>query len=162
MTLDGDLTTRVVDHIHKDTGLSIDVVRTVIASLGTMPSPDLEDSASVAKNTKVPLRLPEFNVKLMRVRDGDSLESPELGQRTKFGGSPNRIQGGAPWPTCPHYHTELSFVAQIDSIEHQCKQNPHSVDSGSSDQKWMFGDVGMIYVYYCFDCGHTEAERACY
>ena len=112
-----------------------DRVRTVIASLGTMPSPDLEDSASVSKNTKVPLRLPEFNVKLMRVRDGDSLESPELGQRTKFGGSPNRIQGGAPWPTCPHCHTELSFVAQIDSIEHQCKQNPHSVDSGSSDQK---------------------------
>lgn len=162
MALDGDLTKRIVEHVHKDTGLSIDVVRTVIASLNTMPSPDVEDSASVSKDTKVPLELPEFSVKLIRVKDGAPLESQELGQRTKLGGLPNRIQDGAPWPTCPHCREGLSFVAQIDSIEHQCNQNPHSVDAGSSDQKWMFGDVGMIYVYYCFDCGHTEADSACY
>lgn len=162
MTLDGDLAAQIVEHVHKDTGLSIDVVSAVIASLKTMPSPDVGDSVTVSKSTKVPLELPEFSVKLIRVKDGDSLECHELGQRTKFGGLPNRIQDGAPWPTCPHCHADLSFVAQIDSIEHQCNQNPHSVDAGSNGQKWMFGDVGMIYVYYCFDCGHAEADSAWY
>ena len=55
----------------------------------------------------------------------------------------------------------MTFVAQIDSVEHQWKSNPHSVDALSDDQKWMFGDVGMIYVFFCFNCLEPHAEFEC-
>jgi hypothetical protein len=36
------------------------------------------------------------------------------------------------------------------------------VNCFSSERKWMFCDVGMIYVFYCFECGHTEASTEFY
>jgi hypothetical protein len=27
---------------------------------------------------------------------------------------------------------------------------------------YMFGDVGMIYVFFCFDCCHTASLMQCY
>jgi len=55
----------------------------------------------------------------------------------------------------------MTFVAQIDSVEHDWASNPHRVDALSDDQKWMFGDVGMIYVFFCFDCLQPHAEFEC-
>jgi len=55
----------------------------------------------------------------------------------------------------------MTFVAQIDSVEHAWESNPHAVDALSDDQKWMFGDVGMIYVFHCFDCMTAQSIVQC-
>jgi hypothetical protein len=37
------------------------------------------------------------------------------------------------------------------SIEHENKHNPLSKPA-LGHQHYMFGDVGMIYIFFCFDC----------
>jgi len=74
-----------------------------------------------------------------------------LGLRTKFGGTPQWVQDEET-PTCPHCAETMTFVAQIDSFEHQSTNNPNSRDAIHGNQQFMFGDVGMIYVFFCFDC----------
>jgi len=54
----------------------------------------------------------------------------------------------------------MSFVAQIDSFEHNDENNPNRRDYGK--QHFMFGDVGMIYVWFCFDCLVPFATMDCY
>ena len=105
--------------------------------------------------------LPEFRVSLTRLQSGETAYSTDgphyenQGQRTKLGGNPDWIQSEDA-PLCPDCDELMSFVAQVDSVEHQWKSNPHSVDALSHDQKWMFGDVGMIYVFFCFECCNTR------
>jgi hypothetical protein len=115
--------------------------------------------------------LPEFRVTLTRLKNGetaypideDGFSEDMEGQRTKLGGLPESIQGGVDdLPKCPDCQKEMLFVAQIDSIEHQWETNPHSVDALSEDQKWMFGDVGMIYVFFCKECLRAHADFECY
>ena len=75
-----------------------------------------------------------------------------LGLRTKFGGIPDSIQGvhdDKP-KTCPGCFQPMHFVAQLDSFEFNGKANPNRQDYG--DTQFMFGDVGMIYVWFCFKC----------
>src|SRR5690349_17495075 len=96
--------------------------------------------------------LPEFRVTLTRLKKGESAypisdDAPHheyQGRRTKLGGAPDWGQNEN-FPVCDSCKKKMTFVAQIDSVEHQSKSNPHSVPAGSKDQKWMFGDVGMIY-----------------
>jgi hypothetical protein len=78
-----------------------------------------------------------------------------LGLRTKLGGEPEWIQSDDT-PACPHCNQPMKFVAQIDSIEHQADNNPWSLPA-LGDQDYMFEDVGMIYVFFCFDCGQPTA-----
>src|SRR5947209_6016712 len=96
-------------------------------------------------------RLPEFRVSLSAVTAGEEaidLPYPDnLGQRTKLGGDPIWIQGDET-PLCPRCREEMSFVAQIDSIGHTALE-PAGL--------FMFGDVGMLYLFYCFGCGGTDA-----
>jgi hypothetical protein len=114
--------------------------------------------------------LPEFRVTLTRLNDGETAypqgaEIPHYeyqGQRSKFGGTPDHIQGESPNPECPQCSQRMTFVAQIDSVEHDWPSNPHAVDALSDDRKWMFCDVGMIYVFYCFDCLHPLATSEFY
>ena len=115
--------------------------------------------------------LPEFRVNLTRLKpgetaypvDGDGFSEDMEGQRTKLGGLPESIQGGGEeLPDCPSCGNKLLFVAQIDSVEHQWSTNPHSVNALSKDQKWMFGDVGMIYVFFCKECLEAHADFECY
>lgn len=111
------------------------------------------------------MELPEFRIALTRLAPGESAypivedERYEeyLGQRSKLGGKPDLAFGERELPKCPQCDQEMVFVAQIDSIEHDSPSNPHAVNSGSEDQKWMFADVGMIYVFYCFECIHADA-----
>ena len=114
--------------------------------------------------------LPEFRVILERVADGEQayprgegVKHYEYhGRRTKLGGNPDFLQQAQDArPPCPKCKKDMAFVAQIDSVEHQWKSNPHSVSALSDDQKWMFGDVGMIYVFFCFDCYEPFAYFEC-
>ena len=105
--------------------------------------------------------LPEYQVSLSRVPKREKalpnkLTSDHLGLRTKLGGEPNWDEYDER-PTCAGCDKPMSFVAQIDSIEHDYPNNPNRVDCFSKDQKWMFGDVGMIYVFFCFNCLEAEA-----
>ena len=110
--------------------------------------------------------LPEFRVMLTRLQPGETAypsDGPHYedhGQRTKLGGNPDWIQS-ADVPRCQDCDELMSFVAQIDSVEHQWESNPHSVDALSDKQKWMFGDVGMIYVFFCFECCTTSSVFQC-
>lgn len=103
--------------------------------------------------------LPEIRVRLERVPAGEraiELDYPDnLGQRTKLGGAPDWIQGDET-PECSECGEPMSFVAQIDSIEHDSPRNPlHRRFPTPKD--YMFGDVGMIYVFFCFPCGQSTS-----
>ena len=105
--------------------------------------------------------LPEFRVTLTRLELGEEAYPRDgsydwLGQRTKLGGEPDWDQHDER-PMCPSCEKPMSFVAQIDSVEHLSKTNPHGVDPIGPNQKWMFVDVGMIYVFYCFECLETQS-----
>ena len=109
--------------------------------------------------------LPEFRVTLTRLNEGEAAYPTEAhfeshGQRTKLGGSPDWIQTDES-PTCAVCDVSMTFVAQIDSVEHQWNSNPHSIEALSGNQKWMFGDVGMIYVFFCFECLSTHSVFQC-
>jgi hypothetical protein len=108
--------------------------------------------------------LPEFRVELSRVKRGEravQLDYPDhLGMRTQLGGEPDWIQDPEP-PACAECHSEMTFVAQIDSIEHDSKHNPMRRPA-LGKQDWMFGDVGMIYVFFCFPCATTQSVFQCY
>ena len=96
-----------------------------------------------------------------RVADGESAVHPkQLGERSKLGGVPNWEQADET-PECPNCAQEMTFIAQIDSIEQQSKTNPHSISELSKDQQYMFGDVGLIYVFFCFDCLQSRAVFQC-
>jgi len=89
-------------------------------------------------------------------------EPDDLGLRTKFGGEPDAIQGGGDdgEKTCPQCFRRMHFVAQIDSFEFNGENNPNRKDYG--DEQFMFGDVGMIYVWFCFNCLTPHAAIECY
>jgi uncharacterized protein YwqG len=91
----------------------------------------------------------------VRLKDPDN-----LGLRTKLGGKPDWIQDDQT-PTCRSCRKSMTFIAQIDSIEHDSDKNPLRRDC-LGHQDYMFGDVGMIYVFFCFDCGRTASEFQCY
>src|SRR5438105_476173 len=102
----------------------------------------------------LPEILREYRVRIIPVeRAGPLPADPEnLGRRSKFGGSPDAIQGGGDLEQrrCLECYALMHFVAQIDSFEHMSDSNPNAKDY--RDQQFMFGDVGMIYVWFCFQC----------
>ena len=115
-------------------------------------------------------QLPEFRVTLERVREGETAyprgadvrSYKYLGQRTQLGGAPDYMQQAQDArPACSTCGKDMTFVAQIDSVEHQSPNNPHGVDALSDERKWMFGDVGMIYVFFCFTCLEPAAYFEC-
>ena len=87
--------------------------------------------------------LREYKVSLTPCKPGEYAVDPDsvdnLGIRTKLGGEPDWEQGDER-PTCSTCTTEMSFVAQVDSIEHQSKKNPHSKKAIGDEQDFMFGD----------------------
>lgn len=63
-----------------------------------------------------------------------------VGRRHKLGGVPDWVQS-AEAPTCPDCHALMTFYGQLDSV-------------GDSI---CLADVGMIYVFVCFDCFTTTS-----
>ena len=103
----------------------------------------------------------EYRVRIVPAeRAGPTPRPPDdLGLRTKFGGVPDAIQDADP-VQCSGCFRPMHFVAQLDSFEHKGERNPRSQDY--PDQPFMFGDVGMIYVYFCFACLTPHATLQSY
>jgi uncharacterized protein YwqG len=112
-------------------------------------------------HTFMPKTLREYKVKFERVQSGQQAISVKaLGLMSKLGGEPDWVQGDET-PVCSGCGQPLSFVGQIDSIEHDESHNPHAVDCLSDEQEYMFGDVGMFYIFFCFDCMETKSVFQC-
>jgi hypothetical protein len=108
---------------------------------------------------QMPKTLREYTMFFARPAKGKkAVDRYALGERSKLGGKPDWLQYDAT-PNCESCRDRMTFVAQIDSIEMYTKQNPHAIDSirHRSKQQYMFGDVGMLYVFYCFDCLKTKS-----
>jgi hypothetical protein len=65
---------------------------------------------------------------------------PPAGERHRIGGEPDFIQADE-WPRCPRCGNVMTFYAQLDSLNDEIS----------------LGDVGMIYVFACFDCLEVRA-----
>jgi hypothetical protein len=79
----------------------------------------------------------------------------ESGQASKLGGTPNWLQGDET-PTCPHCKEKMTFIGQLDSIEHEAKENPHSINALSGKQHYLFGDAGLLFTFLCFECSEPK------
>jgi hypothetical protein len=107
--------------------------------------------------------LREYRVRIIPAeRAGPQPKEPDnLGRRTKFGGRPDAIQpGDDEEKRCPQCFGPMHFIAQIDSFEFNGDNNPNR--KGFEDAHFMFGDVGMIYVWFCFQCLSPQAEMESY
>jgi uncharacterized protein YwqG len=79
----------------------------------------------------------------------DKIEYPDnLGKRSKLGGSPDWIQESEK-VICSKCKKPMEFVGQIDSMDYTGEIEP--------EPEYMFGDVGMIYVFFCFECLVTKS-----
>jgi Domain of unknown function (DUF1963) len=65
---------------------------------------------------------------------------PPAGEHHRIGGHPDFIQKEQ-HPRCPSCENALTFYAQLDSL----------------NDEFVLGDVGMIYVFVCFDCLEVRA-----
>jgi uncharacterized protein YwqG len=83
----------------------------------------------------------------------DLTDRTALGRRSKFGGRPTWEQRDET-PTCPDCGKSMVFVAQLDSI---------GFDAGNvvGVEDYIFGDVGLIYVFFCFEDGKTSSVFQC-
>jgi uncharacterized protein YwqG len=97
----------------------------------------------------VPDLLPAFRI-ITEPLPQDLLDRKALGQRSKFGGKPTWEQGDET-PTCPECGKTMVFVAQLDSIGFDQK----------NAEGYIFGDVGLIYVFFSFDDGNTRSIFQC-
>jgi hypothetical protein len=85
--------------------------------------------------------IPKFSLKPIPMDDNArqlqpfQWASPEVGNRHQLGGTPSFLQK-ANIPTCPICRKEMTFYAQLDSI----------------NDEFIIADCGMIYVFVCFDC----------
>lgn len=83
-------------------------------------------------------------LKITTSNEIDNLPYPEnLGKRSKFGGAPEWIQQDET-PICLNCNTKMTFVVQIDSIDYSGDIKPK--------EEYMFGDVGILYNFFCFEC----------
>ena len=101
-----------------------------------------------------PERLREYRTKIVPIEDAPppAPYPDHLGYRTKFGGTPEAIQpGGDDERTCEVCFQPLRFIAQIDSFGY-----------GQPEAQFMFGDVGMIYVWSCLHCQTPSATTSSY
>lgn len=102
----------------------------------------------------MPDQLPVFRI-IAESMPGDLLDpkSPKtLGRRSKFGGQPTWEQEDET-PTCPQCGESMVFVAQLDSIGFDQR--------GTAAEPYIFGDVGLIYVFFCFEDGETRSIFQC-
>ena len=66
----------------------------------------------------------------------------DIGRRHQLGGSPTFLQPKAAcYPVCKECKQEMTFYAQIDSI----------------NDEFCIADCGMIYLFLCFECNTVES-----
>lgn len=110
--------------------------------------------------------LKEYKIILQEVPEGEEStgsDDDNVGFRSKLGGEPNWIQE-PDVPVCPDCEIPMTFVGQIDSIEQMKYTHNDSliIELPTPGIKYDFGDAGMLYVFYCFHCSHTESVFQCY
>jgi hypothetical protein len=71
---------------------------------------------------------------------GFKLAEANVGRRHKLGGSPDWLQAPE-LPACPDCSHPMTFYGQLDSIGDEIA----------------LADVGMTYVFVCFDCFTTKS-----
>ena len=106
--------------------------------------------------------LREYRVKIVPAHEAgpQPVYPNNFGLRTKFGGTPEHIQEEEePTRRCSACGHRMHFVAQLDSFEFNGENNPNRKDYG--DEQFMFADVGMIYVWFCFSCATPAASLEC-
>ena len=124
---------------------------------------DWNDNAVSKKSSPKPFGpLREYRIRFEKVAKGKrAVPDPmRLGVRSKLGGKPDWVQYPE-IPKCPECKRRMTFVAQIDSMEHDEKHNPNAIDCMSDRQQYMYGDVGMIYVFMCYSCMTTQSVVQC-
>jgi uncharacterized protein YwqG len=90
--------------------------------------------------------LPEYKLELLPTNKeaenaiGFPMSMPDIGKRSKLGGTPSFIQIDD-WPVCPCCKEKMTFYAQLDAI----------------GDGYDIADCGMIYVFICFDCFETKS-----
>lgn len=103
-------------------------------------------------------KLPEVTVELIKLPRHIQVDkrnpSDNIGGRTKLGGDPTWIQEDST-PSCPECQQKMSFVGQIDSID-------NLLENKTIIEDYMFGDMGMIYIFFCFDCNTTDSIFQCF
>jgi hypothetical protein len=65
----------------------------------------------------------------------------DVGKRHQLGGEPARAISDADWPRCADCRERMTFYGQLDSISDDI----------------CIADVGLIYVFLCFDCFDVRA-----
>jgi uncharacterized protein YwqG len=75
-----------------------------------------------------------------RAAAGFAWAEPEVGKRHRLGGAPEWLQGDAT-PRCPDCGEPMTFYAQLDSIGDDI----------------VLADVGLLYVFVCFDDFETRS-----
>lgn len=100
----------------------------------------------------VPLREIGIDLQLLKRKLSKARAKPgsQSGYRTKLGGKPDWLQADET-PICPDCGEPETFICQIDSIDDVVR------DDEEGTQTYMFGDSGMIYVFFCFACGETDS-----
>ena len=108
---------------------------------------------------KRPLR--EYRIRFEPVPQGERAIDPSAeGLRSKLGGEPDWVQDDER-PNCGECGGRMVFIGQLDSMEHDSPKNPHRINCLSDQQQFMFGDVGMIYVFLCENCNEASAIMQC-
>jgi hypothetical protein len=64
----------------------------------------------------------------------------EVGTRHRLGGKPEAVQP-VEYPSCSECKNVMTFYGQLDSLS----------------DAYCIGDVGLVYVFLCFDCLTAEA-----
>ncbi|WP_424831377.1 hypothetical protein [Ruegeria sp.] len=92
------------------------------------------------------MKLPEYKIELKPLSVeaskmmGFKWAGSEIGKRSKLGGAPDYLQPHHT-PTCDACGEQMSFLCQLDSVGDDI----------------VFADVGMVYVFICFDCFEVKA-----
>ena len=105
-------------------------------------------------------QLREYRARFERMAPGEGVDPEALGQRSKLGGQPDWEQYDET-PSCTQCREPMTFVAQVDSIEHEDRHNPHSISAVSPEQQYTFGDVGLLYLFFCENCLEPAAVFQC-
>lgn len=129
-------------------------------AFGEMPPwYDTDQRVTSAKTQFAHVPLREIRIDLQQLKSDSRKALVERddcsGYRTKLGGKPDWLQGDET-PICPECNERETFICQIDSIDDVVREDEEGTPA------YMFGDAGMIYVFFCFACGETHSVFQCH